>query len=612
MQRRLLGENSTTTNLLINSDESSLLEESNPRINAVSLAKSRSLEREGFHSKSTHTSNKSVDDLNIENSASLKARQHSDSTIYTQNGNGTNRHGDFSQSPNKLKEIENDVRSNSTGTDSSRNTSNSSKSSSNSSNSSNSSINSIEKNPAKRIPTWKAYLAAFFALLLLFKPTIVVMFPGFIYTKDLTKVFISENCIGSGNMNVFVFCFLEVLFACVLLKNYVIPVLMFNHIVPRVMSDKEIAPRFMTSWDGFDELKKKKIIGNCLKIVIRFSCMIQIAVLVLPYVDFKSGLFANSSKDSTNIPVKAIADSSTVTTDVAPVRTEISTSSKIFNSRQAAAERLLSGKLTTCADAGLNLKDVSALRAWIFSRDDIMAVMLWELTFIPELPLELWAHHLFIILFVSMGTDPLISFMGGPRLYPYIDLIAFWLVLGACAVFFVEMMVVRYQLLAARLTSVEKSESVTVNGGTNRNSVSADRLLNEKRAQIFEKQGKAISYSMVWQIIAIVTFFVGLPLGVIISNFDKFKVDVNDSTNSNDTNDINAATCTCCFNLRGTFFAVIIALALLSVAEIYMVIVKKAVVMSSVKKAKEARALNKGHSNTAFVELENDVEIGQR
>ena len=88
---------------------------------------------------------------------------------------------------------------------------------------------------------WYKYVPAFLvAILLIWKPLFVVLFPGWIYTSDLSTVFLFQGCIGGSTQTVFVFCLLEVLIACVLLKKIVVPALF------RV-----------ETWKTFDHLKRR-------------------------------------------------------------------------------------------------------------------------------------------------------------------------------------------------------------------------------------------------------------------------------------------------------------------------------------------------------------------
>eukprot|EP00929_Paragymnodinium_shiwhaense_P057750 TRINITY_DN28909_c0_g1_i1.p1 TRINITY_DN28909_c0_g1~~TRINITY_DN28909_c0_g1_i1.p1 ORF type:complete len:390 (+),score=94.00 TRINITY_DN28909_c0_g1_i1:66-1235(+) len=241
-------------------------------------------------------------------------------------------------------------------------------------------------------PTWKAVLAGLVATLLLWKPAITVMFPGFIYTSDLSTVFLFNACIGASTQTVFVFCLLEVLVACVLLANYAIPAM------------------FGERWEQFDHLKQRKLVGFVVKILVRVACAVQILCVVVPRFRMASGLFAE------------------------------------FNVKSAAAD-LSKRAVTTCDEAGMGVDDAVALRAWVFTRDAMMAVMVWELAFIPELPTDAWLHHLFVILGVAVGSDPnLLSANAG--IQPLIDGIALFLVLGAALAAAVEAAVLMYHLSA--------------------------------------------------------------------------------------------------------------------------------------------------------------------
>ena len=137
------------------------------------------------------------------------------------------------------------------------------------------------------IPWYKYVPAALVAILLIWKPLFVVLFPGFIYTSDLSTVFLFQGCIGGSTQTVFVFCLLEVLIACVLLKKIVVPA-MFG----------------VETWKTFDHLKRRKLVGFCVKIIVRASCFIQIAILVAPQVDFEKGLFGSFNIKKSNMELE--------------------------------------------------------------------------------------------------------------------------------------------------------------------------------------------------------------------------------------------------------------------------------------------------------------------
>lgn len=314
--------------------------------------------------------------------------------------------------------------------------------------------------------------AAYFVLaaLLLWKPTIVVLFPGLVYTTDLTTVFLSDGCIGSTSQTVFVFCLLEVLVACVLLKGYAVPVLFGEE-----------------RWSHFDELKQKKLVGFIIKIVVRMSCAVQIIVLVSTQFSIDEGLFAK------------------------------------YNMKQAYKELVENRTITSCADAKMSLHDAAALRAWTFARDDMMAVMVWELAFIPELPLDAWLHHLFVILGVAMGSDP--QLLGSrSQMQPLIDGVAFFLVLGATLAAAVEACVLMYHFSAHNAAV----------------------------------QAKWMQASMAVQASLVLLCFVGFPVVLVVTHID----------------DLGLFAC-----------GILLVLAFLAAVEIKMMIVKWAIVKSSRRKA---------------------------
>lgn len=213
------------------------------------------------------------------------------------------------------------------------------------------------------------------------------------HTKsDLATVFVSEGCIGATTQTVFVLCLLVVLLACTLLHAIVTPWI------------------FGSKWQAYDHLKRRKMVGFFVKIFVRLSCAVQLLVLVAPWFDLAEGLFAH------------------------------------FNVQ--AANRLLHfAASTTCAAAGMSQEDATALRVWVFVRDSITAVMAWELAFIPELPLNAWLHHLFVILGVALGSDPQMT-APYPHLLPLIESVTFLLVLGATMAAAVEVCVLMYHFVA--------------------------------------------------------------------------------------------------------------------------------------------------------------------
>ena len=67
-----------------------------------------------------------------------------------------------------------------------------------------------QRNEKEMLPIpWYKYVPATFAvILLIWKPLFVVLFPGWVYTSDLSTVFLFQGCIGGSTQTVFVFCLL--------------------------------------------------------------------------------------------------------------------------------------------------------------------------------------------------------------------------------------------------------------------------------------------------------------------------------------------------------------------------------------------------------------------
>jgi hypothetical protein len=153
------------------------------------------------------------------------------------------------------------------------------------------------------------------------------------------------------------------------------------------------------------------MVGFFVKIAVRIAVAVQVLFLVTPWVSVENGLFGD------------------------------------FNMKEAYSNLVHKGKTDTCADAGMTLRDAVALRAWTFARDDMMAVMVWELAFIPSLPLDAWSHHLFVIFGVTLGSDPrLLGANAG--IQPDVDAISFFLILGAAFAALVEGAVLMYHFRA--------------------------------------------------------------------------------------------------------------------------------------------------------------------
>jgi len=166
-------------------------------------------------------------------------------------------------------------------------------------------------------------------------------------------------------------------------------------------------------WDSYDHLKQRKMVGTVVKILIRLSCAMQIFCFAAPYFSIQKGLFSD------------------------------------FNVRHAHVLLVEHNVITTCQSAGMNIDDAVAMRAWIYGRCALMAVMLWELAFIPEQGTDIWLHHIFVILGIACGGDPMIQ-GATPEMQPAIDGIAFFLVLGAVGMAPAEVCALMYHLSAPR------------------------------------------------------------------------------------------------------------------------------------------------------------------
>lgn len=327
--------------------------------------------------------------------------------------------------------------------------------------------------------------AALLAALLLWKPAIISFFPGLLYTTDLTTVNVVDSCIEASAQTVFVFCLVEVLAACVLLKSIVLPAVFGEAL-----------------WAAYEDLKRQKMVGFFVKIGVRVAVAVQILVLVLPWVSVQNGLFGS------------------------------------FNIMQAYSDLVLFGRVDSCAAIGMNLSDAVALRAWTLARYNMMAVMVWELAFIPELPLDAWLHHLFVIFAVVIGSDPRLV-VTSAGMQPFVDTIGFFLILGAAFAALVEAAVLMYHFRAPAALS----------------------------------QARWMLASMAVQVGIVVIFFGILPIAFVVAHWDRF---------------------------GGFALGLMAVLAFLVMVEIKMVIVKWDIVKSAWRKAKNqsqsARQLTLGDS----------------
>lgn len=327
-----------------------------------------------------------------------------------------------------------------------------------------------------------------FGLGLLFKPSLVIIFYNQLYSYDLRRVFLVDYCLGETTLTIFVFCLLEVLFAAKILATYAIPSL------------------FEGKWEGFDRTKQSKLTGFVVKIFVRVGCAVQLLLLIAPRYSFQGGLF------------------------------------EAFNPKQA-AEELKAGTLVDCAAAGPT--GAAALRAWAFLRDDLMAVMIWELAFIPELPADAWLHHIFVILGVALGSDPHIAYKD---FQPLLDGVTFFLVLGGALAFAVEACVLGFHLSA----------------GTGP-----------------VAQARWMERSIVVQVVVVLVFFVILPASMILLHTKEF---------------------------GGETILLLVLLAFLVVVEMKMVSVKVAIARTKRNKSREQIVVQERREPSFHHSLEQELE----
>jgi len=316
----------------------------------------------------------------------------------------------------------------------------------------------------------QAASAALVVMFLLCQPMIAVMIPNFIFTEDHDSVLLVNSCIRCTSQTVFAICLLETLIACVLLQAFVIPAL-FG----------------WERWKGFDSLKQRKLVGFVIKILVRVACAVQLLALVAPRMSMSDGLFSN------------------------------------FNVKRAVADQHNALLVETCQDAGMTIRDADALRSWALVRNEMMAVMIWELAFIPELPADAWLHHLFVVFGVIIGSDPILLHSRAP-IQPLIDGIAFFLVLGAAFAALVEAAVLMYHLSWTRPVM----------------------------------QARWMLMSMAVQGVLILIFFVGIPAVFALSHYAE---------------------------LGWLTYGILALLVFLAVVEIHMMVIKWAIVRSARRKA---------------------------
>ena len=202
------------------------------------------------------------------------------------------------------------------------------------------------------IPFYKSISATIAVVLLFWRPLFAVLLPGWMYTSNISEVFLFRSCIRWSMQTLLISCLLELLVATVFLKYFV---------VPAIFS--------VESWTAFDHLKRRKLIGYFVKIIVSTSCFMELTILVAPQLDLDEGLYRK------------------------------------FNVGEANMKLERNHTAITCQEAEMTLNDAVSMRAWYTLRNNIMAVMIWELCFIPELPLVTWLHHLAVIIPTCFLTE---------------------------------------------------------------------------------------------------------------------------------------------------------------------------------------------------------------
>jgi len=209
--------------------------------------------------------------------------------------------------------------------------------------------------------TWYKYIqACLIAVLVIWKPLLVVLFPGWIPN-------VGQGNVGVSTLPTFVLCLLDVLIAALILKKLVVPPLFGQE-----------------AWTSFDDLKRRVLVGYFVKIIGRASCFIQIAIFVASQMGVGVGVFGKSI-------------------------------------------------VLSSEEAGMTLEDSVAMRGWIVGRYSMMSVMVWDLACNPELSVDSWLHHIFLIFGGCLTTDPqLLTSQENVR--PFIDsVVIFWSLGGSWA-----------------------------------------------------------------------------------------------------------------------------------------------------------------------------------
>lgn len=225
------------------------------------------------------------------------------------------------------------------------------------------------------------------ALALLWGPTLYVI----IYNKldNGTKI-LYKACLGLSTLTIYM----------VVASGVILASRFCGHIAVNMI--------FGDAWKTIDTKKQRKIIGYFAKVLMRMVPSLLLLFLVVPYYSINDGLFGK------------------------------------YNMGQAYREVVAGQPATTCAHIGMTPYQQLCIQAWVFARLGVMAAMVWELSFIPELPWDAWMHHGWVILFTTWSTDEWVMSSTFPGVQPLVDGIGVFTVLGAALNFPVEAAVLGY------------------------------------------------------------------------------------------------------------------------------------------------------------------------
>lgn len=135
----------------------------------------------------------------------------------------------------------------------------------------------------------------------------------------------------------------------------------------------------------------------------------------------------------------------------------------MFNMKAARENLIKHGVVTTCHKAGMDAQAIHAYSSWALAKYQMVAVHIWELSFIPGLSIDGWLHHLFVVLVATVIGQPL-SLTGNPQIQPLIDLVGFSFILGASLNSLVKCCVVMYHYTAPRALTQARWMEASITG----------------------------------------------------------------------------------------------------------------------------------------------------